>query len=231
MANTYVEIGPENAIVQPTDIPFFDTFADLPGVATTDDLAYVRTTTGVFLINRNKRGIYRYTGSAWEFGGDSVQSAGNTSYDNTSSLLVAATSQAAIDELDGIVDGLPTLDGAFCLTASRGNGNSTDLWLRRPDNTPLNLSPYVLPFDATIVAVTAAGNAAETWDGEVYRNSDVRTGGVPSDANKLTEVVVTAADAASVSVSVDVDAGDELGIFMRGSSIDRPSVTIYLVRR
>lgn len=249
----------------------YNTFADLPGTAPVDTLAYVRTTTGIFLINRNKRGVYRYTGSVWEFAGDSIQSSANTSYDNTTSGLTAQTSQAAIDELDGRVDlndakvsadgsvdthsdvdttttppnvgevlewngtnWVPAINFAtdtFSITAGRGNANTTDIWLRQPDNLATNLSPYVMPFDATIVAITAAGNANETWDGEVYRNTDVRTGGIPTDGNKLTEIQVSAADSATVVVNVDVDAGDEIGIFMRGSSIDRPSVTVYFVRR
>jgi len=39
-----------------TFVGYFDTYALLPAVADADDLAYVRTTTGVFLINRNKKG-------------------------------------------------------------------------------------------------------------------------------------------------------------------------------
>ena len=88
----------------------YDDFASLPAVASTDDLAYVRNTTGIFLINRHKRGVYRYNGAAWEFGGDSVQTASNTSYDNTTSSLVATTTQGAIDEIDGRVDTVEAFD-------------------------------------------------------------------------------------------------------------------------
>ena len=55
--------------VRITDVMgFYDNFAALPPGTSIDQLAYVRNTTGVFLINRHKRGVYRWTGAIWEFG-------------------------------------------------------------------------------------------------------------------------------------------------------------------
>lgn len=120
----------------------------------------------------------------------------------------------------------------FCFTVGRDNNNVTNSWLRQPDGLPMNMSPWVVPFDATITAISAATNSAETWDAEIYRNAVVRTGGTPSDASKLTELVIAAADSGQVAgLSVDVDAGDELGVFLRGSMIGRPNVTVFMVRR
>ena len=128
------------------------------------------------------------------------------------------------------VVGTVSSSGAWVINVSRNSAVVTDTWLRSGE-VPTNLAPFVMGFDARIVAVVGSGNQAQTWDGEVYRNSDVRSGGVPSDGNKLAEVQVAAATSVVAVVGVDVDAGDEVGVFLRGTGIDTPHVSVYMVRR
>lgn len=118
----------------------------------------------------------------------------------------------------------------FSIECSR-NANATNIWLRGTDGLPHNESPVLIPFDAKIVAIAATTNAAETWDAEVYSTTDVRAGGTPTDANKIAELVVSAAQSASSTYNVDVASGTEIGVFCRGTAIDRPRVTLFLVRR
>lgn len=127
-------------------------------------------------------------------------------------------------------DFIPQIE-SFVLSGARNAMNTTDVWLRGNDGLPLNQSPARIPFDATLVNISATGNASGTWDAEVYIDADVRAGGTPSDANKIAELALAASDSASSSVSVDVVAGTEIGIFMRGSSINRPRVDLFFIRK
>lgn len=143
----------------------------------------------------------------------------------------------------GAANGLATLDGSglvpytqlppipFMIECGR-NANATNIWLRGPDGTPHNEAPIRIPFNATLVAISVTTNGAETWDAEVYKNTDVRGGGTPTDGNKIAELVVTASQSDSSSAySVNVSTGDEIGVFCRGTTIDRPHVCLFFIRR
>lgn len=112
------------------------------------------------------------------------------------------------------------------------NANATDIWLRTTNGVPTNVGPLVAPYDGTLIGISASTPAAETWDAEIYKNADVRAGGIPTDGNKIAELVLAAVDAGKDdSVSVDVDADDEIGVFMRGTAVNRPVVNMFFVRR
>lgn len=116
-------------------------------------------------------------------------------------------------------------------TCARNANNQTNIWLRTSNGTPLNLAPFVVPTDCRIIGISASTSANETCDFEVYRNSDVRSGGVPSDANKLVELQFSAQNSGIMAASVDLDAGDEIGVFMRGFAINRPRCSLFYTRR
>ena len=155
---------------------------------------------------------------------------------------IAITGTVGIDDTDPIeveVTGLP-LDvnvvnfdnvDTYALTCGRSQASVNNVWLRRSQNLPLNLTPFVVPFDSKIVAISLSTNSNATWDAEVYRNADVRAGGIPSDANKIAELQVAGANANSVLLDINVDANDEIGVFCRGLGIDRPGVTVFFKRR
>ena len=68
---------------------------------------------------------------------------------------------------------LDTLDNAVALTAlsaGRNANNTTNVYLRGPDGTVMNLAGYVLDRNMTIVGIGAATDGAETWVAEVRRN-------------------------------------------------------------
>jgi hypothetical protein len=117
-------------------------------------------------------------------------------------------------------------------TFGRDSATTTNIWLYGADGIAGNLSPFVIPYNATIVAMSAACNGNETFDAEVYINSVVRAGGTPSDASKIAELVVNNTQSAfNNSLSVNVNAGDEIAVFLRGSNVARPTVTLFMVRR
>ncbi len=201
-----------------TFVGYFDTYALLPAVADADDLAYVRTTTGVFLINRNKKGVYRYTGVAWEFAGDIIQDAANVSYDNTTSGLVAATTQAALDEIDGIVDGIQA--APFCVQFARNSATTGNQWLRgAPDAHQTADAPLLFPFDVKLIAITTTTRDSGTWDVEMYTGVVSRAGGTPLIGSALAVVNNVAVDSSSNSFNVDIASRVEIAIYLRGHAL------------
>jgi len=123
---------------------------------------------------------------------------------------------------------------AFTTMACRNNNNATDLWLRGADRLPMNQSPLRLPFDARLTHISGTTNGNETFDFEVYKNADVRAGGIPSDANKIAELQFVAQQAGDIDLTgspVDLVQGDEIGVYMRGTNVNRPRVDLFFTRR
>jgi hypothetical protein len=106
----------------------------------------------------------------------------------------------------------------------RANNTVTNLYLRGPDRQPSNISSYRLDRDARIIGIAAGGRigVSQTWTAEVRRN------GVTTP---LASLAISAADGAEGAFSVDVDQGDVIQGYMNGTSIDRPSMTVYLEER
>lgn len=130
-----------------------------------------------------------------------------------------------------VTDSDPRLDVSFILTFGRNNATAGDEWLRGAGNIPCNQSPTRVPFDATIIAIAATTDDTETWDAEVYDGTVARVGGTPLDASKLTELALAAVNSAQTTVSVDISSGDELAVYARGATLNKPQVTLWLVRR
>jgi hypothetical protein len=85
-----------------------------------------------------------------------------------------------------------------------------------------NISPYIVPFNATIKFITAATRVNETWTAEVR---DI-TGTV------LTSLSITAASkGVSTELNVDVSSGDEILFYCNGTGINRPSMTVLFDER
>lgn len=123
---------------------------------------------------------------------------------------------------------------SFCTTAARNQASATNIWLRGPGNVPMNQAPFRIPFDSFLIFVSATTNTNETCDFEVYRNAPVRAGGTPNDAAKLTELVFAGQNSGDLdltSTPISLDAGDEIGVYMRGSNVNRPRVNLFFTRR
>lgn len=114
-----VWVSPSSAIVQVA------TYADLPLASDVpDQIYYVQTSTGVWLINRKSKGFWRSNGTTWEWAGEIIESF-NTSnfhlYDNldntkqfqftTSSIPTNTTVNYTIGQYD--VDFNNALDGDY----------------------------------------------------------------------------------------------------------------------
>ena len=107
-------------------------------------------------------------------------------------------------------------------SARRFTGVS-DIYLWTFNGTPTNEAPLVLPFDCTLIGMTASCTAAATWDAQVHLSLTLVPGAVLS--------VVAATSAFNYNFDVDFTAGDAVQTFMSGTSIDMPRVNLFFVRR
>jgi len=120
------------------------------------------------------------------------------------------------------VGGGTSFDPTWTHSAGR-NANVTNVYLRAPGNVGTNDAGYVQPWDATIVAISAATRGNETWTAEIRKNDAVAV---------IASLSLSAVNKAySASLSVNVSAGDEIQFYCNGTNINRPEVTIWLKRR
>lgn len=109
-------------------------------------------------------------------------------------------------------------------TASRNAFNASNIYLRTADRAPTNIFPFVLPFDATLIGITASGQLAQTWTAEVRIGGSLVAGAFLS--------VVAATTATDYSLNVDFSEGDAVQIYLSSSSgIRRPRVNLFFARR
>jgi len=117
----------------------------------------------------------------------------------------------------------PPIDARYVAFSAGRATLATGIYLRTNNNLPTNISPIILPFDATLIAVSASGAAAQTWAAEVHLLGSLIAGAL---------VNVTAAQSAfTAALSIDFDAGDGVQLFCNGTSIDRPNIDAVFRRR
>ena len=110
---------------------------------------------------------------------------------------------------------------SWTITAGRSNNNVTNRYLDWVAGAH-NISPYVVPINATIKYITVATRVNETWTAEV-RNA----AGTPI----ATLSISAATTGVSTELSVDVTAGDTLTFYCNGSNINRPSMSVLFDER
>lgn len=87
---------------------------------------------------------------------------------------------------------------------------------------PSNLSGFVLPYDATIIALSVATSGNETWVAEVRKNNA---------AAVIASISMTAQAKKYEAKNVNVNQGDELQMYCNGAVINRPVFCVFLKRR
>jgi len=98
----------------------------------------------------------------------------------------------------------------------------TNIYLQA-DGVYTNVVPLVLPYNATLVAISAATNGAETWTAEVHLNGSLVTGAALS--------ISAASSGYNNSYNIDFNAGDGIQLYCNGSSITNPRIIAYFKRR
>jgi len=115
-----------------------------------------------------------------------------------------------------------SLDKSFSFDASR-NSNVTNSYLSAGGEAPTNITPFVIPFNSTIIAISASTNGNESWTAEIRENGTLIPG--------ASLVISAASSAYSASYDIDLDAGDKLQLYCNGTNINRPRITVWMKRR
>jgi len=114
--------------------------------------------------------------------------------------------------------------GLLTPSFSRNRNFVTDQFLRDIDGTPSNLAPYILPWNARLTAISMSNvGVTSSWTAEVYVNGVLLPGGSLS--------CVASTKNYNNLYAIDLNANDEISVYMNGVGIDRPKANLVLRRR
>jgi hypothetical protein len=116
----------------------------------------------------------------------------------------------------------PVNAATFSLGAARKANNVSNTYLYMYNDLATNESGYVLPYDCTLIALTAATDGAETWSGEIHIANTLVTGALVS---------ITAAASGVATVDVDFSAGDIIQFYCNGTAVAKPNLQAFFERR
>lgn len=153
----------------------------------------------------------------------------------TSSSIAILMSGAEIRDALHTLDGVRRLDAEFIKNrlihapkVSAGNSAvATNAYLKGPGSAFMNQSPFVMPWDMKLIAISAATNGDKTWIVEIYKNANIISSPVSgnrsafmtlSSQNFKREILVT---------PVQFDDQDRIAIYCSGTAINRPTVTLF----
>jgi hypothetical protein len=99
----------------------------------------------------------------------------------------------------------------------RDNANNTNEYARAGLHTS-NQGGFRLLRDSTLIGISIQTNGAETWTARVRKNG--------SATNLASLASGGAAGAQSTTIDVDFLAGDDIEVYIDGTQIDRPTITL-----
>jgi hypothetical protein len=108
--------------------------------------------------------------------------------------------------------------------AGRNNDIVTNIYLRGEGNTPTNLNGFVLPWNATLVAISMSGRSnTQVWSAQVRVNGSTTPIDFLTISNQFSKY--------NNSKNTDFMAGDRVQIFCSGVNIEYPNVALFFRRR
>jgi hypothetical protein len=114
---------------------------------------------------------------------------------------------------------------SFCIYGARDSNNTSYIYLRNADRTPYNLSQFIVPYDATIIAITASCYSLNNaWIAEVRKDLN----STPIASLSLTNSELSKVDN---TLSVDVSEGDKLSIYCNGNRVRYPLISVFIQKR
>lgn len=109
-------------------------------------------------------------------------------------------------------------------TAARNSPVAQNIYMRTADGGPSNIFPFVLPYDATLIGITASGKISQTW------TVQARVGNVPIPGAELN--IASSSAASDFSLNIDFNAEDGVQIYLSSSvRVQRPRATFFFARR
>jgi len=110
----------------------------------------------------------------------------------------------------------------FCFSGARDNNTTSDMYLRGPDSVALNNSPYVVPWDCTLVAMSASCRNNETWTAEIHEDETLIPG---------TALSIVSSKSGYQTLNIDLAAGSLISFYCNGTDINRPHIIGFFRRR
>lgn len=106
----------------------------------------------------------------------------------------------------------------FSVTASR-NTLSRNLYLNQ-DDTPMNVSPFILPFDCKLKYLSASTDGAGTWTAEVHVNGVLVPGATLN-------IVATNKAKVKFFIPIQFNEDDEVMLYCNGTGVNKPRIIAF----
>ena len=101
--------------------------------------------------------------------------------------------------------------------SAASKNTSTNIYLKGGDGTFTNASPYIVPFDCKLTAISASTESLYTWNAEVHVNG-VNVGALS----------IFSSDSGYASpLNITINAGDKISFYCNGTSIKGPNITAW----
>lgn len=100
--------------------------------------------------------------------------------------------------------------------------NTSNAYLNGVGGEFMNITPFILPFNARLTNISAANTGIETWIGEVHTSGTVVTGATIS---------IVATSSAWATYSINFNAGDRVMLYCNGSVISSPRIDAIFLKR
>jgi len=114
---------------------------------------------------------------------------------------------------------------SFSIGGSKQANSVNNIYLSHFDGSPYNVSQFVVPYAATIVAISASVRSTNNaWTAQVRKSLNT----TPIASLAMSESEQFKYDS---TLSVDVDAGDTISIYALGTIIRQPRVDVFFKKR
>lgn len=109
---------------------------------------------------------------------------------------------------------------SITLEAGRKSTKASNIYLYGSDGVTTLKSKLVLPFNCTLISISAYANNAANWTAEVRISESLVPGASLSVSGK-----------SFADTNVDFSAGDELEVYLNGNGVAFPKVLLFFARR
>ena len=101
--------------------------------------------------------------------------------------------------------------------SAASKSTSTNVYLKGNDGSFTNKSPYIVPFNCKLTAISASTDSAYTWNAEVHVNG-INVGSLS----------IFASDSGYASpLNISINAGDKISFYCNGTAIKGPNITAW----
>lgn len=109
----------------------------------------------------------------------------------------------------------------FVMGGARNHSKASNIYLRSYDGATTLVAPLVLPFDCTLVAMSASSESNSSWSAEVHVSNILVAG-----AN----LTIISSNSAYADKNISFSAGTRMQLYCNGLNIPYPRINLFLRR-